>query len=345
MSAGGSLTLEFDMLTNAPSLSTAVAVDAVFAFTTANGARVSLGTGYTGAWESRTRCVITLSNVLGASPAGDTRIGYLLVSVLPSGGVVSADTSSAPASTAGVLVGGGWGNCIRAIVAGPLSTAGGQLVVLVLSSGLGPGAAHLVASASCRHGGVVYAAGSCSVLDDGTGVQCVSVPGVGVGHQWQLNGTGLATPWSVATTSYAPPVIFTVAPAAAVPQSEVGAAGGTRINITGANFGPLGAGYISHVTCSPAAFPAYVFRPRNCAVVTADTLVQCDAGAAMGDSQVFSFQIAGQNTTQPALSIAPPSISGVRAVVVVSSSCGFDLCHKYILYLYLYLYCRRRRAV
>ena len=120
-------------------------------------------------------------------------------------------------------VGGSWGNGVaRVHVPGVLlRTCGGDRVTLDLfaplpgggaTAGTAAAAAPPVLSVTYSDGGArpPYVALNCSLAASRAAVECVTAPGVGTRHAWTLEVDGVHTAPSLATTSYAPPVLLSL---------------------------------------------------------------------------------------------------------------------------------------
>ena len=108
------------------------------------------------------------------------------------------------------------------------STDGGDVVVL---TGQYFSTNQWFISATYGPTGAEYNASGCRVSVPHTQITCVSVPGTGRALTWVVNVRGQFSQRSAVTTSYAPPVIASVAPA------NGPTAGGTVVTLTGTNFG------------------------------------------------------------------------------------------------------------
>ncbi|GMH57924.1 hypothetical protein TrST_g5907 [Triparma strigata] len=121
-----------------------------------------------------------------------------------------------------------------------LSPGGGQ-VVTFSGSDMGPKNAELSAETTVKatyvgSDGVVYTAKSCSVVTPNTVIECTTVPGLGVDHEWTISVKAPNTiEWSTTAadkTSFLPPEILGIEG-----DEEIPTTGGTTITISGSNFG------------------------------------------------------------------------------------------------------------
>lgn len=95
LSVGDTLTINFNIATNAPAVSNAAEIAAFLTFS------ASLGTAMTGTWSGDAKQLkITVTDITGNAGAASTRVGTFKVTAA-NGVLVSADQSS-PASTAQV---------------------------------------------------------------------------------------------------------------------------------------------------------------------------------------------------------------------------------------------------
>ena len=186
----------------------------------------------------------------------------------------------------------------------PGSTAGGTLLLLrgedFPAAGLTPENASASAALNVSYGptGVEFSP-RCVVVANFSALLCRAEPGAGAGLPWsvRVGGLGGATP----ALSYGAPVIKGVSPA------QLSTVGGELVTLTGENFGPAGPantggnggggatlGWVSYTPGAPVpGLPTPVFAAANCAVVVADTKVQCTTAPGWGLDLRWRLSVAG----------------------------------------------------
>jgi hypothetical protein len=131
-----------------------------------------------------------------------------------------------------------------AAVAGgrPMGTRGGDDIVL---TGTALGLFSSDISATYSNGNITLSATNCRVTVAGSVVTCSSAVGVGAGFRWRIFvGKSNSTSPASSSLSYGLPIISAFAGAGA---SQAATQGGQLVNITGDQFGPIGAAYITRV--------------------------------------------------------------------------------------------------
>lgn len=133
------------------------------------------------------------------------------------------------------------------LVAGPgaanADTRGGQVVVLNGSNfgtvAESPASIDFVSYSSSTD---VYRAAACAVVVDHVSIQCLTVPGAGVGLVWAVSIAGQVSPPWAGTTAYGAPAVFStyVSTDATLSFPVVATNGLQTIVVNGLNFGPVG---------------------------------------------------------------------------------------------------------
>ena len=217
-----------------------------------------------------------------------------------------------------------------------MGTSGGQSVVIG-GTNFGPvGGVAGYASPNASYGvsGTTYSIASCVVTTAHVELRCDSVAGVGSGLRWVVSVGGQSSALSSAsvTTSYAAPVIGSlIAVAGSDSLSGMPTSGGTRVQLSGTNFGPA----TGNPVTARSIGSGLSWSAAGCVIVTPHTLVECTTSEGFGSGLLWRVSVGGQESiaSVDSTSYLAPSISslsgnlslgtgGGEAVIVTGTNLG-----------------------
>jgi hypothetical protein len=185
--------------------------------------------------------------------------------------------------------------------------------------------------------GVEYVAAGCAIASsDASIVSCLTAPGTGKGHVWNINVGGQASPLLRANTSYAPPVITAfertdIDPATGLPFTETSflTQGSELVLISGKNFGPsivngkFDAVYTLSLRDNKTAYDTFVggdskaqitFSAAACSMPTPHFQLLCRTTPGAGSDLSWTITVDSQPSTQPVVAYGAPVVSTVRDI-------------------------------
>ncbi|CAE7839292.1 unnamed protein product, partial [Symbiodinium sp. KB8] len=299
------------------------------------GGAITVTFGPTGIEQTALSCNITIANteIRCFTPGG---VGSNLI------WTITLDTTSAASSSFGVHTSYIPPSISSAVVPSTGCTSAGGTAIVLTGRGFGP-AGTAVRGWYGQPGTGSYYLATCAVKSiqaEGASVasavvECVTAPGIGGGHQWQIAVGGQISAWSGPgiVLSYDVPVIGAVTLPASVTIDTVG---GTEVRLSGTNFGPkelslvdasaseylLGEAPVMKAVPPAAPQVAYGrdgatghYTARECQVVTPHTLIQCRAAPGVGKALAWTIGIAGRMNVTPfptSLAYTPPRLEEIR---------------------------------
>ena len=196
----------------------------------------------------------------------------------------------------------------------PSASGGGQAVVLT-GTNLGNSAGDVLATYGRELG---YVAADCRVATPHTAIECDTVPGAGMQHEWQIAVAGQTSPWSgtAHTTSYARPTVTAITAPALTTE------GGEVVVVEGTNFGP------GHVAVASAELNTFhrvtaeygdnagdgVWYAAACTVATPHTQLECVSAPGVGANLVWRVRVGGSTggVSTATTSYLAPKITLIR---------------------------------
>jgi len=185
------------------------------------------------------------------------------------------------------------------------STAGGEQVT-VIGRNFGVPIISNTAFLQVMYGAaaeMAFQATECVVLSD-TRMSCLTGPGTGEGHSWQVHLEGGESTTSFIGTSYQWPSVTTFDGLGADLASTEG---GQVVDISGINFGTAQRSAVDYVTYERNGT---LYTAVGCAVVDDHVLIRCFTAPGTGKGLSWTVYVDGQQSRSPTTNYAPPSISG-----------------------------------
>ena len=166
---------------------------------------------------------------------------------------------------------------------------------------------------------IVMSWSACSLLQEGTQLQCVVPPGVGGNYTTVVQYDGGASAPSADRVSYAPPVIRRLDG----PGTNANTTGNASITLYGAYFGPVGVARSLLAWAVPPLDQSLVFTATGCNVTVDDTEVQCVTGPGAGQHLLWQVQVEGLVSTTPASNYNPAVVWNVTSRLYASNPTGY----------------------
>jgi hypothetical protein len=186
---------------------------------------------------------------------------------------------------------------------GTLATTGGERVVF-RGTNMGPAGSNFTATyenplANRYYAARTFVAPKCNVTTPHVEVTCLSAPGVGVLHYWQLAVGNQSTQVTNTSTSYTKPSITNFEDQYGGGGRGLDTSGGTFLTIIGLNFGPPVSLNVVNVTYrNPSLEGEYgnKYDPSSSCSVTSHTTVLCQTLAGSGKQFRWTINVGGQRS-------------------------------------------------
>ena len=213
-----------------------------------------------------------------------------------------------------------------------LPTAGGATIVV---SGTNVGAVGAAIVLTLTNGVYTLVAGRCSVVNASLVVSCASPVGVGTNYSVVITvDDASSAPFSTPRLSYAPPSITALAMVSSslaggngtgsnAEATALGStSGGTRVAITGSNFGAsdLSPPALGVVFFTPIGL-SMVYTATDCVIATDHAVIECTMGPGVGVGLTWTVTVGEQTSTVPRTGYRPPVVTGL-AVLPMSPTRG-----------------------
>jgi hypothetical protein len=136
---------------------------------------------------------------------------------------------------------------------------------------------------------------------------CTIRPGAGSGHQWRVTIAGQASDVAPFVTGYAGSSVSAVSP-----TTLLGQGGGETVNVTGANFGPVG-------TAVAVRLDRYT---PSCSVLVAHTILRCTTVPGVGGPFGWTVTVSGVvgATSSVRSGYVAPTVTGVSGAALTGLS-------------------------
>jgi hypothetical protein len=184
---------------------------------------------------------------------------------------------------------------------------------LVVQSNFGPADGTTSASAwasPLADSSLTFEGVDCRVVEPHVAIQCITPAGMGAALSWRVAVEGQAN--ALPLSSYAPPTVsdLTFADPGTLYADT---AGGTRVLVTGRNFGPG----VTH-TRVLVSVPAGDLQAENCSLVEVDTVLQCVLPAGTGTVHRVAVTVMGQSASRAVTRLAflPPNVTAIAPSVM-----------------------------
>ena len=191
------------------------------------------------------------------------------------------------------------------------STKGGEVVV-VAGSNLGPSFTAGRDVVTYGPTGTEFVATDCTTAEKHTQLSCVTAPGTGAGHKWQVTIASQASPVHLPTmldgttgTRYAPPIISFFSGEGASSGTE----GGEVVTVHGHNFG-TDSSLITDVRYSQTDKPDVVFA-TTCTIVEDHVTLSCATVPGAGTNLEWRLSVDGQASTTALTQYNVPTVTAV----------------------------------
>ena len=183
-------------------------------------------------------------------------------------------------------------------------TEGGEVVYLEgINFGLQLYAAGSISVYYGKH--LQYQAANCDVDSSHRQLQCLTVPGVGKNHSWQVFVGNQSSNTLEQVSNYHPPVVSTYSRpnSTMIGVSNLETPGGEIVHIRGRHFGPPG----TTVQLATYGSGNETFKSPGCDVLDHNNL-QCKTAPGAGSDQFWTVVIGDQESSVATTSYAPPVI-------------------------------------
>ena len=196
------------------------------------------------------------------------------------------------------------------------STAGAQLLVLFGQNLFGP-----LEFASYGKTGTEYKA-MCTAMKAHTALACLTSPGTGTNHRWQIRIGEQTSELTPALSGYAPPALNTLTGEGSFDSSTLG---GQIVRISGSNFPPTGSTLESTNTIVTYTNGIQTFVAAGCELAYEDSfssqgIINCKTVASTGGKLQWDISVDGQVSTAPTTSTAPPIVNSIKGYDVEDST-------------------------
>lgn len=160
-----------------------------------------------------------------------------------------------------------------------------------------------------------YTANDCKVTTKSTRIECVTVPGTGVGLAWSVVIADQDSGVLDAQTSYGAPIVTDYSGEGSLEALTVG---NETIYIAGKNFGAT-ISAVERVSYSSDNGTLFV-TTHTCVMYEPHVKIKCQTVPGAGSSLSWSVKVDGQNSVSPTTSYSVPSISTISGGNVLNGS-------------------------